>query len=230
MRTCGSISSGRASSESAAPRSSDLDRRRARNGVRERPGRRSESGPTSATGRAPTSAPTVPAWSSTSTWSPDEALHGHAKPSRQANPLSTGDRARRSKPTSRCPTLNLGDWKRLKCNRPTRSTETAITDKEWDEAQVEGAIPKSVSVDIGLDVALEVGHHRDRAALDRAQVHAPGRSDRDLSRRATTRLAAPRRDQGRVPGAPVGSGLDFVMDMSRAEDIAAWLEDEMGVT
>lgn len=47
----------------------------------------------------------------------------------------------------------LGDWKRLKCNRPTRAVETAITDKEWDDAQVEAEIPAGAEVFVGIDEA-----------------------------------------------------------------------------
>jgi phage terminase large subunit-like protein len=50
---------------------------------------------------------------------------------------------------------DLGDWKRLKCDRPTRSHKSAITDKEWDDAEVEDEIPAGASVDVGFDVAFK---------------------------------------------------------------------------
>ena len=49
-------------------------------------------------------------------------------------------------------TLDLGDWKRLRCNRATRAAVTAISDREWDEAEVEAEIPAGEHVDVGLDV------------------------------------------------------------------------------
>ena len=51
---------------------------------------------------------------------------------------------------------DLAEWKRLKCNRPTRSAFSAITDKEWDEAQTDEEIPLGASVDIGLDIAFKL--------------------------------------------------------------------------
>ena len=52
------------------------------------------------------------------------------------------------------PTRDDGDWKRLKCNRPARSAESAITDKEWDDAQVPAAEWDNAQIiDIGLDWA-----------------------------------------------------------------------------
>jgi hypothetical protein len=53
------------------------------------------------------------------------------------------------------PTMDLGDWKRLKCNRPTRSVQTAISDKEWDDSEVAGEFPLGVAGDAGLDVAFK---------------------------------------------------------------------------
>ena len=156
----------------------------------------------------------------------DEGTEDMAKV-KQANPLKAVTK-RDLKAAYESPTLNLGDWKRLKCNRPTRSTETAITDKEWDQAQVEGAeVPKTVSVDIGFDV----GWKWDTTAitplwtgpkymlLDEAIVIEPPRDNSTLHP-----------DVIKAEFQALPWEVDFVvMDMSRAEDIAAWLEDEMGL-
>ena len=145
---------------------------------------------------------------------------------KQANPLKAVTKAD-LRAAYDSPTLNLGDWKRLKCNRPTRSTETAITDKEWDQAQVEGAeVPKTVAVDIGFDV----GWKWDTTAitplwigpkyqlLDEAIVIEPPRDNSTLHP-----------DVIKAEFQALPWQVDFVvMDTSRAEDIAAWLEDEMG--
>src|SRR5436190_790837 len=50
---------------------------------------------------------------------------------------------------------DLGEWKRLKCSRPTRSTKSAISDREWDEAQIkfEPSGSGRPKVDVGQDTA-----------------------------------------------------------------------------
>jgi hypothetical protein len=71
-----------------------------------------------------------------------------------ANPLWSITEARLAEDFA-SPTMDLGDWKRLKCNRPTRSVISAITDKEWDDAQTEAEIPAGADIDVGLDVAFK---------------------------------------------------------------------------
>jgi hypothetical protein len=128
------------------------------------------------------------------------------------------------------PTMDLGDWKRLKCNRPTRSIESAITDKEWDDAQVDAEIPEGAHVDVGLDVAFKW----DTTALVPFYMASGYRLLGDA------RILTPPRDGSSlhpdvIKDAFVELGHEFrvqtiVMDMERAADIAAWLEDELGVT
>ena len=147
---------------------------------------------------------------------------------KQANPLKSVTKAE-LKASYESPTLNLGDWKRLKCNRPTRSTETAITDKEWDDAEVQDSvIPKTVPVSVGFDV----GWKWDTTAitplwdgpkyllLDEAIVIEPPRDNSTLHP-----------DVIKAEFQSIPQTIDVVvMDIHRAEDIAAWLEDEMGLT
>lgn len=125
---------------------------------------------------------------------------------------------------------NLGDWKRLKCNRPTRAVETAITDKEFDDFEVEDETPANAEG----DAALDVGWKWDTTAgcvlwrgpkyrlLDKHFILTPPRDGSSLHpdeiKFALTELA------GEVRLRTV------VMDMNRAEDIAAWVEEELGVT
>jgi phage terminase large subunit-like protein len=125
---------------------------------------------------------------------------------------------------------NLGDWKRLKCNRPTRAIETAITDKEWDDAEVDDEIPANAEIVIGMDVAWK---------WDTTGIVAlwKGPKYRLLG---ATRILVPPRDGSSIHPDEIKSALyeladgfrvdAVVMDMHRAEDIAAWIEDEMGVT
>ena len=122
---------------------------------------------------------------------------------------------------------DLAEWKRCKCNRPTRSVLTAITDKEWDDAETEDEF-RRVDI-IGLDVAwkwdttalvpLQTG---DGLLLDEATILTPPRDGSmlhpDEVKNATLEM---------IDGQHVHS---VVMDMSRAEDIAAWIEDELGLT
>jgi hypothetical protein len=125
---------------------------------------------------------------------------------------------------------DLGDWKRLKCNRPTRSVISAITDKEWDDAETTARIPEQAPIDLGLDVAFKW----DTTAMVPLWI---GPKFRLLG---PTRILVPPRDGSSmhpdvIKDAMLEIGADYridtvVMDMSRAEDIAAWIEDEMGVT
>jgi phage terminase large subunit-like protein len=125
---------------------------------------------------------------------------------------------------------DLGEWKRLKCNRPTRSVQTAVTDKEWDDADVGGEIPLGEPIELGMDVAFKW----DTTAIDplwRAPKH------RLLG---PPKILVPPRDGSSLhPDEIKGALYEFaegyqletvVMDMHRAEDIAAWIEDQLGVT
>lgn len=126
-------------------------------------------------------------------------------------------------------TMDLGDWKRLKCNRPTRSVQTAITDREWDDAQVEDEIPAGAEILVGMDVAFKwdctalvpLWKGPKYKLLDGSRIITPPRDGSslhpDVIKDALLELA----DVYRV--------TTVVMDMHRAEDIAAWIEDELGV-
>jgi hypothetical protein len=127
------------------------------------------------------------------------------------------------------PTMDLGDWKRLKCNRPTRSVQSAITDKEWDDAQTDDEIPAGASVDVGLDIAFKwdttaavpLWKAPKFRLLGKAEILVPPRDGSSMHpdeiKGAMYELASSFRIE------------DVVMDMERAADIAAWLEDELGV-
>jgi phage terminase large subunit-like protein len=128
------------------------------------------------------------------------------------------------------PTMDMGDWKRLKCNRPTRSVISAITDKEWDDAQVDEDFRAGADLDIGLDIAFKwdttagaplwVGPKY--RLLGAPFILVPPRDGSSLHpdeiKNALLELAH---------GYKVGT---VVMDMERAADIASWIEDEMGIT
>jgi Terminase large subunit, ATPase domain len=128
------------------------------------------------------------------------------------------------------PTMDLGDWKRLKCNRPTRSAVSAITDKEWDDAQVDLEAPAGARIDVGLDWAPKW----DCTALVGLWM-AP-----EYRLLGPVRVLKPPRDGSQLHPDEVKNALiemghgyeigDVVMDTSHATDIAAWIEDELGLT
>jgi phage terminase large subunit-like protein len=146
-----------------------------------------------------------------------------------ANPLSTITTTT-LKEDFESPTTDLGDWKRLKCNRPTRSSQSAITDKEWDDAEVEDDIPEGKPVMVGFDV----GWKWDTTAIQPLWV---GPNYRLLG---APKVLVPPRDGNQLhPDEIKNAYLEIaernpievvVADMHRAEDICAWLEDEMGLT
>jgi hypothetical protein len=125
---------------------------------------------------------------------------------------------------------DLGDWKRLKCNRPTRSHKSAISDKEWDDAQTEERFPAGASIDVGVDIAFKW----DTTAL------VPLWKAPKFRLLGEAKILVPPRDGSSlhpdvIKQALLDLGADYrietvVMDMERAADIAHWIEDEMGVT
>lgn len=124
---------------------------------------------------------------------------------------------------------DLGDWKRCKCNRPTRSAETAITDREWDEAQTderpEGRVPIILALDVAWKIDTTAGvplwnGPKYRLLLD-PFILVPPRDGSSLH-------------PDEIKNALLEMDHDYqiemvVMDMHRAEDISHWIEDEMGL-
>jgi len=146
-----------------------------------------------------------------------------------ANPLSTITEATLAEDFA-SPTRDLGEWKRLKCNRPTRSVQSAITDKEWDDAQVEDEFPAGAEIDAGLDVAFKwdttalvpLYQGPKYRLLGPAKVLVPPRDGTSMHPDVIKDAVLELQDQFRL--------RTVVMDVHNAEDIAAWIEDELGVT
>jgi phage terminase large subunit-like protein len=147
-----------------------------------------------------------------------------------ANPLSTITEASLAEDFASL-TMDLSDWKRLKCNRPTRSVQSAITDKEWDDAEVSpDELLAGAEVDAGLDVAFKW----DTTAL------VPLYQTRRYRILGPAQIMVPPRDGSSMhPDVIKDAVLELtqsfklrtvVMDMERAADIASWIEDELGVT
>lgn len=125
---------------------------------------------------------------------------------------------------------DLGWWKRVKCNRPTRSSETAISDKEWDEAEITQQIPAGASVDVGLDVAFKwdttaavpLWRDGENRILGEARILTPPRDNSSMHPDEIKNMLLELQGDYRIE--------TVVMDMHNAEDIAAWIEDSMGIT
>jgi phage terminase large subunit-like protein len=126
---------------------------------------------------------------------------------------------------------DLGEWKRLKCNRPTRSVTTAISDKEWDDAEVdEDEVPLRAEVEIGMDIAFKW----DTTAI------VPLWQGPKYRILCPPEILIPPRDGSSLHPDVIKHAMfemghrykirTVVIDMHRAEDIAAWIEDELGVT
>lgn len=127
------------------------------------------------------------------------------------------------------PTMTMQHWMRFVCNRPTRSVAAAVEEAEWRAAATPDPIPAGVPVFLGLDVAWKWDttamvplwwrdqHYR---LFGPARVLVPPRDGTSLNpadvERALTELHA------RNPIHTV------VMDMSRAEQLGAWIGDTLG--
>lgn len=125
------------------------------------------------------------------------------------------------------PTMSSAHWGRFVCNIPMRSGTAAIQELEWHNAATAAKIPSDVDTWLGLDV----GWRHDTTVFQplwwrddeyrllgpACIIEPPGDGSSthpDVVKRAFTHLAA------------TYSISTIVMDMNRAEDIAAWLSDE----
>ena len=159
---------------------------------------------------------------------PSDAQCSDMKAVKDANPLSTISEESLAEDFASA-TLDLGEWKRLKCNRPTRSVDTAITDKEWDEAETEERIPDGASVLLGMDVAFKwdctaivpLWEGPGYKLLGDATILTPPRDNSSMHPDTIKDALLELQAQFRID--------TIVMDMHNAEDIAAWIEDFMGI-
>jgi phage terminase large subunit-like protein len=127
------------------------------------------------------------------------------------------------------PTMTLAHWRRFVCDLADRSEDAAITEAEWQAARTDAQIPAGQPIWLGLDVAWKYDttaavplwprNPNDRL-LGPASVLVPPRDGSTLHPDEVK--AALRSIHGRNPIHTV------VMDTSRAEDIAAWIEEELG--
>jgi Terminase large subunit, ATPase domain len=151
-----------------------------------------------------------------------------------ANPFS-GITVATLKAEFESPTTDLGDWKRLKCDIAARSSQAAVTDKEWDDAHDKHhpELPEGDRVDVGADVAwkhdtfalvplLRVGGADGYRLLGPARILTPPRDGSSMHPDVVKRAFEELHERNPIDA--------VVMDMERAEDVAAWLEDQLAVT
>jgi hypothetical protein len=133
------------------------------------------------------------------------------------------------------PTLDFGEFKRLKCNIPSRSSWAAITDEEWAAARLDVSAAEQAEMMEGqrCDAGLDLGWKIDTTALvaeltlpefkllDEAQVAVPPRDSTSLHPDRVKELLYWRMERN-----PIDT---LVMDMTDGEDVAAWAADELGI-
>jgi phage terminase large subunit-like protein len=127
------------------------------------------------------------------------------------------------------PTMTLAHWMRFTCNVPTRSDDAAITEAEWWAAATDQEIPEGEPIWLGLDVAwkwdttamvpfwMTDNEHR---LLGPASVLTPPRDGNSLDPDKVERALWEIHQRN-----PIHT---VVMDMSRAEQLASWIEKHLG--
>lgn len=129
------------------------------------------------------------------------------------------------------PTMTMQHWRRFVCNVPTRDDHAAIQEAEWGAAEAKDAIPEGEPIWLGLDVAWKWDttaavplwwkspEHRQ---FGPASILTPPRDGTSLDPNEVEQALI--LINGRNPIHTV------VMDMSRAEQLAGWIESELGAT
>ncbi len=127
------------------------------------------------------------------------------------------------------PTMTVEHWRRFVCNLPTRSSSAAIQEQEWYAATSSEAIPEGAVVWLGADF----GFRNDTTAI----VPLWWRDDGFRLLGESTILVPPEKqslDVNLVKRAFLEYASRYrvdtiVLDINRAEDIAQWLDEELGV-
>lgn len=133
------------------------------------------------------------------------------------------------------PTMTAEHWSRFVCNRATRGGKAAISEVEWRGAFFHGALPTEQDERPPAWLGLDPGWKWDTFAM--TPMWAPTSELRLLG---IPEILVPPRDTG-ISLDPLEVKRAYerleetwaihtvVMDMTRAEDIASWLEHEKGV-
>jgi len=147
-----------------------------------------------------------------------------------ANPLSTITATSLARKRSK-PTMTLSHWRRLTCNLPTRADSAAISEHEWFGAEVDDRIPSGLPIAAGLDV----GWKYDTTALVPLWMR-----DAEFRLLGQATILEPPQDGGFLDPAKIERAIMelhsrnplalVVMDMTRAEQLADWIEKATGAT
>lgn len=148
---------------------------------------------------------------------------------KEANPLSTITPEYLAEKLA-SPTLDFGnDWLRLTCNIPTRTSSAAVPEADWDACETTTRITAKVPIMVGADFAwledttaivpLWVRSRTERLYGNPIVLEPPG--DGTMLETGEVKLAFLELND-RNPVEVV------VMDMSKAQDIAQWLSNELG--
>lgn len=126
------------------------------------------------------------------------------------------------------PGMTVEHWSRFTCNRPVRAQTSAIQEREWDARAWPDPIPEGEAVWAGLDVAWQW----DTTAL------VPLWWGAELRLLGEATVLEPPRDGTSLDPARIEQALldlhrrnpihTLVMDVHRAEQLAAWTEAELG--
>lgn len=129
------------------------------------------------------------------------------------------------------PGMTLSWWSRATCNRPARSDSSAISELEWFKAVTDEPIPAGVPISVGLDVAWKY----DTTAL--VPLYWKSEEERILG---SATVLVPPRDGTSLDPSLIESALItlhqrnplglVVMDTSKAEQLATWIEREFDCT
>lgn len=171
--------------------------------------------------------------------SPDMILHDFALQAEdevedlalvaRANPFSgvTEAKLRRKRAS---PSMTVGHWTRFVCNVPTRTEGAAVGEGEWLAAEIPDPGLEGKPCDVGLDMGwkwdatalVPLFKHQDGWLFGRSRVITPPRDGNSLRPEAV--MAAFEAIHAETPIERV------VMDPAAGgEQIAGWLEDELGV-
>ena len=159
---------------------------------------------------------------------PDDADPMDLRAVKAANPLRAITIPRLREKLS-APTMTMPHWLRLTCNRPQRESNVAIQEAEWDAAIDRAGIPRGTPIWLGLDVAWKwdttaaVPLHwvsPTRRLLGAASILEPPRDGSSIDPHLMEKMLLD--IHGETPIHTV------VMDISRAEQLAAWIRETIG--
>lgn len=129
------------------------------------------------------------------------------------------------------PTMTIHHWRRFVCNLPTRAENAAIQEAEWFAAQTDDEIPAGEPVWVGADIAWKWDttaiiplwwRDHDYRLFGAPKVLVPPRDGTSLDPDSVERAFIEINDRN-----PIHT---VVMDTSRAEQLAMWIEQEFGCT